>query len=186
MSEWKRPRRRRGLWIALIGLGGVGVVAAGLAVVFAVMYTNGISGRNDVAPGNAQPKSNVLINDSCANDEGLFEPQIIQLACGDGTAVANGLTWSEWNASTAVGRGTVNEVTCVPDCADGRDVAYPVNVSLSEPVKAQDGKTYFTRITVTYTGPAPNGAHTETYKECSDTPPAPYVPACPADERGAT
>ena len=38
----------------------------------------------------------------------------IQLTCGDGTIVANGLTWSHWGSTTAAGHGTVNEVSCVP------------------------------------------------------------------------
>lgn len=85
----------------------------------------------------------------------------------------------------AEGQGTVNEVSCVPNCADGKEVAYSANLTLSEPVTAKSGKEYFTRITVSYIGKGPNGAITELYKDCFDTPPAPFVLACPADEQGA-
>ena len=81
----------------------------------------------------------MLIVDDCT-DEGRFEPTTIQLTCGDGTAVAGNLTWSEWNCGIAVGQGTVNEVSCVPDCADGKDLVYNAKFTLSEPVQAESGK----------------------------------------------
>ena len=108
-----------------------------------------------------------------------------QLTCGDGTVVANSVTWSQWGATTATGHGTVNEVSCVPDCADGKDVAYQVTVTLSRPVKAGNGKEYFVRITLTFTGDHPGGSSTQIFKACADTPPAPYIPACPPGDQGA-
>lgn len=176
-NRWK-PRV---VWLAV---GALGLVAIALSITFAVNHTNGTSGPSDVSPGNVQPQSNVLIIDNCY-EEGRFEPVTIQLACGDGTAVANNLTWSQWTSTMAAGRGTVNEVSCVPNCADGKDVAYSAKLTLSEPVMAKSGKEYFTRITVSYIGKGPNGAGTELYKDCFDTPPAPFIPACPADEQGA-
>jgi hypothetical protein len=169
------------IWLAA---GALGFVAVALAVIFAVRHTNGTSGPSDVVSGNAQPQSDVLIVDDCT-DEGRFEPTTIQLTCGDGTAVAGNLTWSEWNSTIAVGQGTVNEVSCVPDCADGKDVVYSAKFTLSEPVRAESGKEYFTRVAISYIGKGPNGASTALYKDCFDTPPAPFIPACPADERGA-
>ena len=76
----------------------IAAVAIALAVTFAVTHTNGKSGPNDVTSGNVPPQSDVLISDDCAtqNDEGLYEPAMIQLTCGDGTIVANSFTWSYW------------------------------------------------------------------------------------------
>jgi len=84
---------------------GGGVIAAvviALAITFAVTHTNGSSEPNDVTPGNAQPQSKALISDNCAdqNDEGLYEPAKIQLTCGDGSVLANGLTWSQWGTAS--------------------------------------------------------------------------------------
>jgi hypothetical protein len=175
---------RKAAWLG----GGVVVVAAiVLSITFAVTHKNGNSGPGDVPPGNIQPQSNVLVSDNCgaSNDEGFFEPATIQLACGDGTVVAGNLTWSQWGSTTAVGQGSVNEVSCVPDCADGKDVAYKAELTLSEPVKAGSGKEYFTRIKVSFTGSRPNGSSSQLFKDCYDTPPAPYIPSCPADEQGA-
>jgi hypothetical protein len=177
-------RRSRLIWAG----GGIVVVAAvALAITFAVTHNNGTSGPDDVTPGNAQPQSNVLISDDCAdqNDEGLYEPSTIYLACGDGEDIANGLTWSQWGTATATGQGTVNEVSCVPDCADGKDIAYPVDITLSRPVKAGNGKEYFVRIMLTFTGDNPDGSSTQMFKACDDTPLAPYIPACPPSDQGA-
>lgn len=180
----KRRRRPRIFWA---GGSVIAAVAIALAVTFAITHTNDSSGPDDVTPGNVQPQSNVLISDNCAgqNDEGLYEPARILLTCGDGTIVVNGLTWRQWGATTATGHGTVNEVSCVPDCAEGKDVAYQVAVTLSRPVKAGNGKEYFVRIALTFTGDRPGGSPTQIFKACADTPPAPYIPACPPGDQGA-
>jgi hypothetical protein len=170
--------------VAWLAGGALALLAVALSVIFAVMHTNGTSGPSPVSPGNIQPQSDVLIIDNCSN-EGRFEPAAIILTCGDGTATANGLSWSQWDSTTAVAHGTVNQVSCVPDCANGQDVAYTATLTLSEPVKASSGKQYFTRITVYYPGKRPPGSATVVYKDCYDTPPAPFLPNCPADERGA-
>jgi hypothetical protein len=187
MNETRPVRNKRRTRIIWTGGGVVIVVAIALAVTFAITHTNGTSGPNDVTPGNAQPQSNVLVSDNCANqnDEGLYEPAMIYLACGDGEDIANSLTWSQWGATTATGHGTVNEVSCVPDCANGKDIAYPVNITLSKPVKAGNGKEYFVRITLTFTGDHPAGPSTQMFKACDDTPLAPYIPACPPSDQGA-
>ena len=187
MAESQRAGRswkRRILWL---GGGMLAVLVIVLSVIFAVMHTNGTSGPNDVSPGNVQPQSDVLVSDNCGfnNDEGVFEPVTIQLTCGDGTAVAGNLTWSQWSSTMAVGQGSLNEVSCVPDCANGKDIAYKAKLTLSEPVKAGSGKEYFTRIEVTFIGNGPNGSSSQLFKDCYDTPPAPYIPPCPADEQGA-
>ena len=188
MTETEPGRRRRRSRILWVGGGAIVAVAIALVVTFAVTHTNGSSGPNDVTPGNVQPQSNVLISDDCAgqNDEGLYEPATIQLTCGDGTIVANGLTWSQWGATTATGHGTVNEVSCVPDCANGKDVAYHVTVTLSRSVKAGNGKEYFVRITLTFTDDHPGGSSTQMFKDCDDTPSVPYIPACPPGDQGAS
>ena len=49
---------------------------------------------------------------------------------GDGGNVATGLTWSVWNPTEAIGHGTRQELSCVPDCAQGTATAYPVTLTL--------------------------------------------------------
>ena len=161
------------------------IVAVTISIVFAVMHKPGNSRPGDVSPGNAEPRSSVLVSDNCGSGEGVSEPGTIQLTCGDGTIVANNLTWTQWGAAKALGQGSVNEVSCIPNCASGKDVAYKARLILSEPVKAGSGKEYFTRITVSFVESGPNGSSSQLFKDCFYTPPAPYLPACPADEQGA-
>ncbi len=52
----------------------------------------------------------------------------------DAGNVATGLTWSTWTATEAVGTGSREELGCVPDCAQGSATAYPVTITLSDPV----------------------------------------------------
>jgi hypothetical protein len=176
--------KRRLLWLSG---GALITLAVVLSVLFAIKHTNGTSGPSDIAPGNARPQSNVLLSDDCGstNDEGLFEPPTIQLTCGDGTIVAGHLTWSQWGATTAIGQGSINEVSCVPDCADGKDIVYKAKLTLSEPTKAGSGRMYFTEIQVSFIGRGPNGG-SQQFTDCFAAPPAPYIPPCPANKRGAS
>jgi hypothetical protein len=160
------------------------LLAMVLSVIFAVTHKSGAPTSVGVA-GNVQPQSTVLITDDCSN-AGRIEPSSIVLTCGDGTAVAKDLSWSQWTASTALGRGIIDEVSCVPDCADGRDVTYHVRLTLSSPVRAGSGMHYFTKITVSYLGKGPSGAHMAMYNDCYARPSAPFLPRCPPNERATT
>ena len=178
---------RRGItktgWIA------ISVIALAIvigSVVFALTNKSSTRPPGSLPNGDVPPKSSVAVIDNCT-DVGQIEPSSIVLNCGSGGGTASTLTWSQWAAEGAVGRGTVNLLTCNPTCASGQDVAYQISLTLSEPVRAASGARYFTRITLSFIGVAPSGfARTAVYKDCYDTPPAPDLPRCPADERGAT
>ena len=178
MRNWKA--RVIWLWVAVVVL-----VVIATSIIFAILHKPGNSRPGEVSPGNAELKSGVLVNDNCGSGEGVSEPATIQLTCGDGTIVANNVIWSQWATTKALGQGSLNEVSCIPNCASGKDVAYKAQLTLSEPVKAGSGKEYFTRIAVSFIGKSPNGSSSQLFKDCFDTPPAPYLPACPADEQGA-
>jgi len=75
------------------------------------------------------------------------EPHIIYFS-GDSGNIVSTITWSEWNASSAVGRGSWGYDDCVPDCAQGTTTPYPATITLSGPV---DGR--FTLLTETQSGP---------------------------------
>jgi hypothetical protein len=166
----------------LLALGGVILLAvASVAVIFAVTHDSSKTAPSGMPSGDVQPVSNVLINDDCANT-GRYEPSAITFTCGDGSAAAQDLSWSQWGASEALGHGTVNQLSCVPNCANGQDVSYRVQLALTEPVKAANGSVYFTRITVSFLGsPPPGGSRTEVFRDCYAIPPATYVPRCPAN-----
>ncbi|MFE0177523.1 protein kinase [Streptomyces sp. NPDC059002] len=61
----------------------------------------------------------------------LNRPDWLLLACGDGKAGVLDLVWSGWGTATARATGRGWHVVCEPDCANGREVKYPVTVTVS-------------------------------------------------------
>jgi hypothetical protein len=53
---------------------------------------------------------------------------------GDGTVFLYGMTWRQWTGTQAVGTGTEEIQSCVPNCA-GPQYKIPVTVTLSEPAR---------------------------------------------------
>jgi hypothetical protein len=157
----------------------VTLAAVVLAIVFAIAHTNGSPEPLSRRPGDVAPQSSVAIIDDCAN-AGRIEPRTIELACGDGAVVAEDLSWSQWSSGLAVGHGIVDEVSCIPDCANGQDVSYRAALTLTRPVRADSGARYFTRIVVAYLRKSPTRARTAVYADCFASPPAPYLPRCQA------
>jgi len=174
-SHGKRPGTRR-VWVLVCA---VAVALAIGAIVFAITNKSPTSPPGVLAHGNVTPQSNVAVVADCSS-AGIIEPATIDLLCGNGTAAATSLQWSQWSSQQAVGQGTVNVVSCVPTCAKGPDVAYRVTITLSEPVRTASGSVDFTRIAVTYDGKGPSGVHSAVYQDCFFTPPAQYIPKCPA------
>jgi hypothetical protein len=166
---------RKAIWLSV---GAVALAVCVWAVVFGITHTNGSSGPSLTPSGDVVPQSHVVIVDDC-NNAGRVEPRTIQLTCGDGSAVASDLAWSRWSASAATGHGVINQVSCVPNCASGKDVAYRVDLTLSKPVRTQNGAVDFTRIVVTFLGKSPDGVSTVAYSDCFAKPPAFYLPKCP-------
>lgn len=58
-------------------------------------------------------------------------PRTFSLSCGNGADSLSGLRWIAWGPGRAVARGTQRIDSCLPDCARGRTVRYPVTVILS-------------------------------------------------------
>jgi hypothetical protein len=168
------------LSIAILALAVIGG-----SIAFAVTYTDNTSAPSTLPKGDVPPQSTVSVIDDCASS-GRIEPSSITLLCGDGGATASSLSWSQWTSKQAIGRGVVNILSCVPNCVNGSESAYGVRLTLSEPVRARSGALYFTRITLSYLGSSPpTGPRSAVYKDCYDTPPAPFLPKCPANEQGA-
>lgn len=61
------------------------------------------------------------------------------LACGDGNADLDHLTWSSWTSSGATGTGDYTHNLCQPDCAQGTFVSAPTTVRLSYPIETGKG-----------------------------------------------
>jgi hypothetical protein len=183
MADAGIARSRRKIILVSIAVVALALIAG--SITFAVRHTNGTSPPPTLPTGDVSPQSNVSVIDDCAN-AGRVEPSSIMLLCGSGGATASSLSWSQWTSDQAVGRGLVNILNCVPSCANGTESAYRASLILSEPVRASSGAEYFTRITVSFLDKGPSGARNAVYKDCYDSPPAPFLPKCPADEQGAT
>lgn len=68
----------------------------------------------------------------------VYRPACQSSGCplsGDGTAVLDKMTWSEWSATEAVGTGIYRLDGCNPNCAAGPEYPVPAVVTLSHPVK---------------------------------------------------
>jgi hypothetical protein len=111
---------------------------------------------------------------------GSVRPARIILACGDGNAIALGLTWQRWGATRAAGTGALSLNDCTPDCAEGHFHSYPARFTLSDTVRAA-GRSFFVKVAIRFTGKVPpTGKRVETTTDCYDNPPMPSIPRCPA------
>lgn len=70
-----------------------------------------------------------------------IKPTIIDFS-GDAGNVVTGIVWSSWTTTQAVGQGTSNIQSCVPNCAQGSDTPVATTITLSNP---QNGS--FTQMT---------------------------------------
>lgn len=61
-----------------------------------------------------------------------YKPETIMIYCGDGGGYIAKITWNSWSQEGAEGTGEYYRNLCEPDCADGKIVHAPVNVSLSD------------------------------------------------------
>lgn len=81
-------------------------------------------------------------------------PSSIVLACADDGLGVEKMAWTRWTSSAAIGRGTLWENLCKPDCADGTIGTYPVAIALSD-VKSSSHGPWFSLLTVTWEGTRP-------------------------------
>lgn len=51
----------------------------------------------------------------------------------DAGNVVTGIIWSSWTATQAVGQGTSDIQSCIPNCAQGSDAPVPATITLSNP-----------------------------------------------------
>ena len=61
------------------------------------------------------------------------KPSTLYLS-GDSTDIVTGLHWVGWDSHGATGYGTVDVLSCNPDCATGASFPAPVTIYLNDPV----------------------------------------------------
>lgn len=82
------------------------------------------------------------------------QPAVITLMCGDGNSGVEEMAWTRWGASTATGQGEFFADQCIPNCAQGKRVTFPVRVTLSG-VKTSSHGAYFSELKVAWEGRKP-------------------------------
>ncbi|MDX2678275.1 hypothetical protein [Streptomyces soliscabiei] len=60
----------------------------------------------------------------------LVEPDELLVACGDGGAMLDNLTWTNWGEETATATGWKWERVCTPSCVNGTQARSPATVSV--------------------------------------------------------
>jgi hypothetical protein len=85
-------------------------------------------------------------------------PKQFTLACGDGNTVLKGLKWSSFGGVTAQAKGTLEMNTCEPNCAEGKDVSYPVKLKATSPRTCKKGLRVYNKLMIQFTGRAPKSA----------------------------
>jgi hypothetical protein len=92
---------------------------------------------------------------SC-DDKPLVEPTDYVLSCGDGGNGIKSARWTSWTPNGATGVGTEYLNACIPNCAEGTIIDYPVDVSLTGSyLAAQDLPFAYAKITFTYLAARP-------------------------------
>ena len=149
-----------------------------VVVVFGLLAADPFGGMEQASAA-AHTAKLPLVDWNCISP-GRVKPAQIVLACGDGNAMAEYLTWAKWDDRSATATGSLKQNDCNPDCANGSFHTYPARFTLSETVPVA-GRNYFTRVTIRFAQKGPSARRSEMVKDCFDTPPARYIPRCPAD-----
>jgi hypothetical protein len=127
-----------------------------------LMTVAGTAGGALVAagPAAAAPSQVVVVN--CAG-RGVVKPATFDnFGCMPSQQFLSGLSWTSWK-STGFGQGNLEVNNCIPNCAQGKFVKYPVLTVLwrAEPRPGHAGQRYFSRLTWIFTGKRP-GKHVPT------------------------
>jgi len=143
------------------------------------------SGGSSSAPAASTPSSGGSSSDEsvpgvidCSKSLSQLDvrPTSLLLVCSDGTAGLQHLTWSHWGhnittgspgqtvpSATATGTGEFFLNECNPNCAQGHDQTYPVQVTLSVVYSSPYGGTYFGQASLTWEGNRPPAGTKSTY-----------------------
>jgi hypothetical protein len=61
------------------------------------------------------------------------------------------MTWSQWNSTSAIGRGYLHQNDCTPNCASGKFINYRATVTLLQVVDTKRYGDLFTKAVFHYT-----------------------------------
>jgi serine/threonine-protein kinase len=115
------------------------------------------------APPQPPPSSEPIIIARCWSPGSNLRERPTELEFGcDGTGDLQNMRWSAWGTEGADGTGTALETDCVPDCADGQRIPYPVVVHAkgvtAAPASCGSDFSFYNTLVIAYpqrTGPWP-------------------------------
>jgi hypothetical protein len=82
-------------------------------------------------------------------------PKQVVLTCGDANTALTKLTWSSFGGASASATGTFEMNTCSPNCAAGKFVKYPVNVTATSTRACKGGLRVYNKLTLQFTARKP-------------------------------
>jgi hypothetical protein len=129
---------------------------AGTAAAVFLLSTASAAGATTVPASAATAPQTVVVN---CYQEPQVRPSEIILACADANDLLAKVSWTRWDARTAVGSGEQRLNDCLPNCVGGTFRSYPVAITLSgaQPWPHPRGTYRFTTLTFRYTGARPPG-----------------------------
>ena len=142
----KRPRR---LVLTVLGLVVPMLAITGLAL--------RLAGSAHATPARASVAPVQTVVFDCPGQHALVRPESFILACADGNALLDKLTWSSWTPGLASATGSLVLNDCTPYCAAGHFHSYPAIVIFwgSQAVKNHPGERCYTMMTQILTGTRP-------------------------------
>jgi hypothetical protein len=141
-----RPRRRRaGLLLALALIAAAATAVGSAIAIFLVGRPTTIRGN---APTTAATHTHVPVSSSTARSTGTASPSLPVITVGSYTGLypgqidfsgdsgnfVNGITWTSWTATNAIGYGKSDIDSCVPDCAEAPADFVVAIITLSDPI----------------------------------------------------
>jgi hypothetical protein len=115
-------------------------ITAGAVFLSAALAVSLFSNQATKSPTPAQ-----ILTWECEYPE--YKPEVITLTCADGGIYVEKLQWSSWTHEGATGTGSFSENLCNPNCAEGKRVSAPVNLTLSN-MTEHKGKFYLRTIDI--------------------------------------
>jgi len=136
-----------------------GVAAlAGAATAAAILVAVPASAKPAAPASSAQV---VLVQ---CNGKGAVKPATYDAPfCNPSNQLFSGLKWTSWK-SNAFGNGSLKVNNCVPNCASGKYINFPILVVLwgAKAWPHHSGREYFSEFTLIFTGKHPQGIKTDT------------------------
>ena len=116
-------------------------ITAGAVFLSAALAVSLFSGQETSAP---TPKQ--ILTWDC--ETATYKPESITITCADGGIYVEKIQWRTWGQEGATGTGIYSENLCEPNCAEGKRVTAPVDITLSN-LTEQNGKHYLRTLDIT-------------------------------------